>query len=306
MKASEATYLMETLWLFTADDLISILVPQSICGILLALNGAPFQPPSSVFYVTKRAPLVALWVWLHLLFFNLSNQQTPDAAAEDSQNKPWRPLPAGRIKPVEAETLASRILPILACVSIFSGGFWPGVALQLLTYWYNHGGGNKHWLLRGIINAGGYMSFTLGAVEVALGEQRLELSSAALRYLATIASAICTTIHAMDIYDQAGDRRCGRKTLPLVLGELNARCIISIFVWLFSLCAPFLTSSPYLANLPTLVLGVLIVKRMLQRRHQTLYFQKGTFKLWCFWLISLYLQPLWAEQIKSQNMKRVH
>lgn len=90
-------YDLKTLYLFTADDFISIILTNTTCGVALPLAGGLLQQPVSIFDVAPRLPLVLLWVWANLLLFNMSNQSQPEAILEDVKNKPWRPIACGRI-----------------------------------------------------------------------------------------------------------------------------------------------------------------------------------------------------------------
>jgi 1,4-dihydroxy-2-naphthoate octaprenyltransferase len=50
-----------------------------------------------------------------------------------------------------------------------------------------------------------------------------------------VSMVILTTMQVQDLKDQAGDKKKGRRTAPLVLGEKVARLSISVSVLLWSL-----------------------------------------------------------------------
>ena len=116
------------------------------------------------------------WVWINLLLFNVSNQSQPGAVLEDTENKPWRPIPAGRLSAKHARKYIGILHVVTIGISLMLGGVHPCLALHLLTFWYNDLGSGETWALRNFINAGGYLCFITGAMQVAIGSQYLEYS----------------------------------------------------------------------------------------------------------------------------------
>ncbi|KAL8724363.1 MAG: hypothetical protein Q9166_007999, partial [cf. Caloplaca sp. 2 TL-2023] len=87
---------LESLYLFTASDLKTVVFPKSLVGTLNGLSTlfSASGTPSSTLEVFSRIPLILLWTWLNLLPFNINNQRQPAAILEDKINKSWRPLPS--------------------------------------------------------------------------------------------------------------------------------------------------------------------------------------------------------------------
>jgi len=108
-----------------------------------------------------------LWVWLHILQFNLANQVK--APEEDKLNKPSRPLPAGRITVRNAMVLRWLIAPLcLAYSSLYSIQLvFTSLEMQLFTYWYNELDGDKSWLSKNAILAIMYGCAELGGTLIA-------------------------------------------------------------------------------------------------------------------------------------------
>ena len=108
-----------------------------------------------------------LWVWLHVLQFNLSNQvRDPE---EDRRNKPWRPLPSGRI--TLANALVLKYMTTATCL-LLSYSYSPCVLmssafLSLLIPLYHEMHGDQHWLSKNLMNAIGYACFATGSTLVA-------------------------------------------------------------------------------------------------------------------------------------------
>ena len=107
----------------------------------------------------------ALWTWLYLLQFCVSNQSlSPD---EDALNKPWRPIPAGRISVRQATTLRWTLLPLCLFLSFAYGILAVGAVLMIGILLHNELRLDSHWFTRNVLNAIGYATFDAGAMTVA-------------------------------------------------------------------------------------------------------------------------------------------
>lgn len=109
----------------------------------------------------------ASWVWLHLLQFCVSNQSL--SAAEDAENKPWRPIPSSRISVSGTKALRWILLPICLAVSFINGVFCSGVLLSFAVWINNELQLDAHWVSRNIMNAIGYLGFGSGACIIMTG-----------------------------------------------------------------------------------------------------------------------------------------
>ncbi|OKL59068.1 hypothetical protein UA08_05856 [Talaromyces atroroseus] len=289
----DALHVATSLWLFTADDMFSIMIPNVVCSLLIAVTGSPFGPAIAYTQLAARTHAVVAWVWINLLFFNVSNQLQDESIAEDRENKPWRPLASRRISQPQARVLYMALWPTVWVISSLTGGILPSISLQLLGFAYNELQMGEQWWFRNCINAGGYISFLLGAVQAALGTFRLQYSELALRWLLLVAGAVTTGIHAMDLYDQVGDAKRERKTIPLVWGDRWARRSIVTSVSLVSLNAARAIGAGSSASAgPSIVLAAVIAARLTERAPACVREDKTTFKIWCLWIISLYLVPV--------------
>lgn len=166
-----------TLYLFTKSDIKTILIPV-VRSQRRRLPNDVTQPFSQTVFGAVSAPsrdprsllLTATWVWLNLLQCDVSNQSTPGSAAEDAANKPWRPIPAGRLTIDAARMLRWALLLICLAVSCAWGATIPGIALAVLFWGYSElGCDSAHWSLKNAFNALGYGAFNLGATCVASG-----------------------------------------------------------------------------------------------------------------------------------------
>ncbi len=101
------------------------------------------------------------WVGLHLLQFCVSNQSV--GLEEDRRNKPWRPIPAGRISVAAAQSLRWTLSVPCLIISLRLGVIVPGATLILATFAHNELQLGSSWFLRNVLNAVGYCAFNVGA-----------------------------------------------------------------------------------------------------------------------------------------------
>ena len=291
---NRTAYTMRILYLFTVDDFISIILTTILCGATLSLTEGFLRKPAVLGDVLPRAPLILLWVWSNLLLFNMSNQSQPGALLEDATNKPWRPIASGRIC-IQDVALYIRVTRLgLLGLSLSVGGFYASLCLQLLTFCYNDLNGGEHWLFRNFLNAGGYLCFIIGAVQVTMATQKFDCSGRGLVWLCCTSAIIISTMHIQDLYDQKGDRMRNRKTIPLIFGDLRARYSILLMVLFWSFTAPAYWTLSIISFLPTVVLGTLVAVRLSQNETRDVAHDKMTFVYWSIWLISIQILPLWS------------
>lgn len=118
-------------------------------------------------FSTTRALLVPIWVLIHLFLIDIDNQSL--SVDEDKLNKPWRPLPAGRITISTAEFLSKALNLVCLLVSWLLGGWelvTPSVVLCGLVYSYNHLHLNSGYIWKNIMNGFGYAALETGATTV--------------------------------------------------------------------------------------------------------------------------------------------
>ncbi|KAI1370976.1 UbiA prenyltransferase family [Hypoxylon crocopeplum] len=298
-------YHVISIWLFTLSDLKTIVFPETAFGILTALSqtksgqGSPGIAEITSLDVIRRLPLVMLWVWINLLPFAINNQRRPEAIAEDSLNKPWRTMPAGRWSMTQAQYAMYFFYVVAVAVSWKIGGLRPSIALVALGYWYNDSGGaDVDALLRNLINAAGFTAFGTGALELAL-DRCISFDLATLirttapslaKWLFIIAGVVFTTVHTQDMYDQDGDNQRGRMTVPIQMGETTARWTIAFFTTFWGLFCPYFWNSTWVGYAITTSIACTISYRSLAFR--TVRDDKITFRIWNAWMVSLYVLPL--------------
>jgi len=289
----DVSYHAYTLWLFTYNDLKTMVFPSTAFAISNALAayraGWAANQTGGPLILLIQLPLILSWAWINLLSFAVNNQRHLSALEEDRLNKPWRPVPAGRLTGAQAKSLALVTYPVTFLASrLLGGGSAQCVLLALFGYIYNDlKGGDVNWLLRNVLNACGFTCFASGALEVAL---QSPTEPGMIPWLLVIAGVVCTTVHTQDMYDQPGDSAAGRKTVPLVIGDGPARWSIAITVAAWSWLCPLYWGLAAVGYFVPVALGVLVGVRSLTR--MTVKEDRQTFRIYNAWLVSIYILPL--------------
>ena len=296
MNGSAFLYHLKTVYLITKSDVKTTILPATTFALSGALSGPLLTTASSssVLSVLSRMPDAILWTWLNLWIFNLANQRLPNSVIEDSINKPWRAIPSKRLTPTHARQLLLFSIPVVLAISSYLGGLRESVALMVLTWIYNDlGAADEHYLVRHVNNALGFAAFSAGATQVACGFPEHSLNSAACQWLAIIGAVITFTIQFQDMEDQEGDRLRNRRTMPLVVGDSITRWANAITVAFFSLACPAFWQLGVVGFAVPVFIGTIISVRTL--KFKDVAADKRTFQLWCLWLVTLYLLPLFKN-----------
>lgn len=286
------SYLIGTFWLFTESDFATFVIPDTVFGIFGALAGPLLTMNESpdLLVILSRTPQVLLYNWANLLIFDLANQRLPEAVVEDSCNKPWRPLPSGRITIPQTRRLLLASLPVVLAIN-WSLGAWEETALLFaLTWMYNDlNGGEEDFIVRNLIIGLAFGLYNGGALKIACGIDQ-SISTPGYHWVVLISCVIITTMHVQDLKDQAGDKARGRRSAPLVLGDTAARWTIAVPIVVWSVACPLFLSVGPLGYLITCGAGSLIVGRIFMLR--SVEADRKTWKLWTAWTALLYLLPL--------------
>ncbi|KAM5341516.1 hypothetical protein ACJ41O_014547 [Fusarium nematophilum] len=289
-----------TLCLFTKSDLptsTGINTTFAIAGILAGpgtISSADIACKDMSWGV-----LVALYFTWHLtLCFNLGNQRQPQSVIEDGANKPWRPIPAGRITPE-----LTRVWHLVAIASLLTLcttvlGAWQETAFYLFCTWlYNERAwGDKSWWQRALMNACGITTNRVATLRVAIAAVQMQtgggyhFTDKALGWFLICAGIVFTTIQVQDLRDQEGDALIDRQTLPLILGDAPTRWLTAVGVWFWSVACPMYWRLGMVGCMVPILTGAAVTAHMLAYR--TRGHDQTSFRLVAAWWVSLYFLPM--------------
>ncbi|KAF2199994.1 hypothetical protein GQ43DRAFT_449866 [Delitschia confertaspora ATCC 74209] len=288
--------IVHNLWLFTKDDLFTFVIPNTIFGLSCAFLGAPLilygQSPT-VRNLLLRIPSIILFNWTNLLIFDLANQRLPDSVYEDILNKPWRPIPSGRLTSAQVRKYLHIAIPSVLAINHYMLHVGTETALMCTGTWiYNDlRGGDDGWVYRNMLLAIAFGLYNWSSVKVAaaLG-QAAEVSREGEHWILIISGVILTTMHIQDLKDQAGDHARGRKSAPLVLGDVAARWTIAVPIALWTPYICYFWEVPWQPGGLVTALGFHVAYRCVWLRGPKS--DRRTWQLWCFWTALLYVMPL--------------
>ena len=281
-----------SLWLFTVSDIKTIVIPKTAFGTITLLSGPTLttSPRPGWLTIVRCLPLVLTWTWLNLLPLAMNNEHRQADVEEDKKNKPWRPIPAGRLSAEETKSLMLTCYVAAILGSAYLGGLVECLALIIQGWIYNElGAANDSFLTRNVMNATGYMTFAAGAAKVACLHSGTTMQKEAYIWLLLLGVVIATTIQFQDLYDKEGDRARGRRTIPLIVGDGYARLCVALPVAVWSLLCPtfwHLDARGFLW--PSLLASVVIFRLF---RYRSVSADKISFKVWNAWVLALYLLP---------------
>ncbi|KAF8314277.1 hypothetical protein DL93DRAFT_2080370 [Clavulina sp. PMI_390] len=199
-----------------------------------------------------------LWIFLNILYFCICNQLFDPE--EDKINKPYRPIPSGKISITNANHLRWCILPLCLGLSWLWDVVPQCIVLLLLGSWYNQGNLGKHWFGRQGSVAIMYGAFNSGAATVAADTSIDALEPGYHLRHALNMIIIFTTIQAADFRDTLGDAERGRVTLPILFPQLSRYFMpVLLIIWSVIIC----TMSKLIGAAPMFAKGMFILCGML-------------------------------------------
>jgi 4-hydroxybenzoate polyprenyltransferase len=286
---SSSLLLSQIIWAFIKDDVPAFVLPSSLFGVLGALAssaGLTTGPAAPVADVLARAPLVVLFNLANILVWDLSNQRAPEAVKEDRVNKPWRPIPSGRVTSNQTRRAVLVALPLVLLLNYTLGVHVDGLLLLVFCWYYNDLKGSDEFCREAVIS----LCYTLTnkiSLQIALGPGAA-LSFRGYAWIGTVTAVALSTMHLQDLKDQEGDRLRARVTVPLVLGDQPARAIVALLLPTWSCaCGYVWGNGKFWVCLP---FAVFLAHRVWVKR--TPKDDSKSWKLWCLWHMSLFFLPL--------------
>ncbi|RAL06170.1 UbiA family prenyltransferase [Aspergillus ibericus CBS 121593] len=283
-------HLPSLIWHFTESNFPTFVIPNSLFGFLGALSGPALttaSSPPSLDTLFARLPLIILFNWATVLIFDLANQRLTESILEDQLNKPWRPLPTRRISATQTRRLLLGAIPTVLALNYTLGVWHETTPILLLTWLYNDLKGGDEIIRDGII-AIAYGLYNTGSLRIACGKES-QPSEQGYVWIGMVSGVILTTMQIQDLKDQAGDRARGRRTIPLVLGEQWSRWLIGLLVVGWSgVCVWFWALPGWWYGMVGGMGGMVAV---LVLRRSSVERDALAWRVWCAWLVSLYLLP---------------
>lgn len=289
----------KSLLLFTGDQILDTVIPGTAFGVLAALSGPtldlPIQEPLAIL---SRVPHTSLWLWLVILQFCVQNQRSSDSVAEDSINKPWRPIPSGRMTSAQADKLLM-VTHVLAAALSYHLNVLPIflVYVCLITAYNDYGGGNKSGIVRNLFCGAGFSCYFSGAMSIAIGRD-VAMSAAGWKWTAVIALGILvTTIQTQEFRDEAGDKARGRRTLVTELGRKAALWSVIGTVAFWSVFVPlgFFRGGWITATVPVTLGSALLASAAQAYTKNDNKLDRKMYKIWCLWMLGFCPLPLLAS-----------
>ncbi|KAH9958196.1 UbiA prenyltransferase family-domain-containing protein [Russula dissimulans] len=276
---SAVRYHLYTAMLFTWTDYKTIFFPITV----FACATAPVQSFSSLFHCCA-------WVWFHQLLCNVSNQAR--SRDEDKVNRPWRPLPSGRI--TEPQAVALRWSTVVFCMflsSIYDQDLvLTTMGLVATTFTYDELGAAGNVVGKALCTAAGYVAFEVGATTIIGANHTMDFVSVTAVTISGI--LIFTAIQAQDFPDVEGDKAVGRMTFPIYAPELS-RLLTLLATVAWSVFLSWFWGVGPLSTAVFISFGIHVGLRYYCWR--TLKADKKSYLLFNVWLMAAHVLPLHAR-----------
>ena len=170
------------------------------------------------------------------------------------------------------------------------GALIPPLALVVLSLWYNNlGGAHRDPVTRNLITAFAVAAFGLGALNAA-GESNAVLAAMGNQWVAITMTVVGTSVQVQDFEDTDGNAMRGRKTLPLIIGDVRARWITEVPIVVSSLICPIFWESGVLPFIFFFLEGLHLSWRVIVKR--SLCEDKKSWRWWNLWAKTLYILSL--------------
>ncbi|KAG2158651.1 UbiA prenyltransferase family [Suillus bovinus] len=265
----------ETAWLFTASDFKTLIFPMMVFAAVVS----PCHDPIAL-------ACTVCWLWFHLFQFNVSNQSY--SADEDSVNKPWRPLPSGRISVENSRALRWGLLVFcLGLSSLFSLNVVITSAVStVITIFHDDLHLSHHPIFKTLCNVAASVTGGVGCSLILSGESSLDRRG--IKAFLCSAIVVLLTIHAQDFADVNGDRKSGRRTLPIVAPE-GSRIYMLCVLPLLSFALTMLWSIGPLCSIFFISLGSWIGLRYFLYRDEIN--DQWSYRLYNIWVMGVHVLP---------------
>ncbi|WP_327358076.1 UbiA family prenyltransferase [Streptomyces sp. NBC_01304] len=203
-------------WRFIGGDASSMLLPPML------FTSAAWRSLGGDWKDLLESEGAALgYFWLALYLFCISNQTT--GIAEDSLNKPHRPLVTGKISLRGAFLRWWCVFALYMALGVLLGiPEWTAL-WAAMTVLYNHLGWARRWYGKNLCIAIATFAQLAAAWEISG-----PLTKSGWRVIAAIIFLFNLVMSVQDLRDIAGDFENNRRTLPMVIGQWPTRIFAAI------------------------------------------------------------------------------
>ncbi|MFC6100023.1 UbiA family prenyltransferase [Olivibacter domesticus] len=223
-------------YLFIKSDLFAVFVPGA-----LTLFASWIVSGASLSILPLYFLYSLSYSFLFLYTVCLSSQLL--SIEEDRRNKPWRPLPSNlvTIPGTYSRGVFANILLVLLAHQLNILYF--AVLWQLVTFFTDR----MRWHI--FLGAKNLVFMTMGVFALFCSQWQIiqPLDASIYQYAIVLSIWSGFAFHIQDMRDQAGDQLVGRKTLPLAIGDRNARIVLALF---FLVLSPLIILLLFATNIP--------------------------------------------------------
>ncbi|MER7500920.1 UbiA family prenyltransferase [Nonomuraea pusilla] len=215
-------------WRCNVTDLTAAVVP----GVLTSAAAwrAQALPVAELPRVLAEA---LVYFWLFLCVHTLSNQAT--GVSEDQVNKPWRPIPSGLMTVRGAWVRCGLAIAAFLLVGAAVGATTWTVLWLAMVGLRTYRSLIRHWYVKN-------PAIVVGAAALLAAGWQIAgpLTPRAWPWIAA-GTAYWLVGFVEDLRDVPGDRRAGRRTLPMVVGERPVRLVAACALTVLPVAAAWLT-----------------------------------------------------------------
>jgi len=208
---------LELNWSFISRDITVSILPGILFTITALLNC------NSISFIEGfgKIGLNICYLWLCITNCCLSNQI--NSIEEDRHNKPDRPLVRGLVSYGGAKIRWYVVMMLLTLVAWDLGVLWWAIFLQICLMAYDSFKLSNYWATKNILAGCGMISMTAASWQMVT-----PITAVIWTWLVVLGGAVITLMSIQDLRDMEGDKAIGRSTLPLAIGEIQSRIILSI------------------------------------------------------------------------------
>jgi 4-hydroxybenzoate polyprenyltransferase len=208
-------------WKFIRKNVWVSIIALGVLSIGLAVNQSLPLRESAI-------NLIKVITYSFFLIYSLEIHTQIFGIEEDKHNKPERPIPSGVISLDEARRRAWIITCIFVILGILLDVFICSSLWIILVLLYSYTSCSKNFALKTLIACLGVCSqyFVVSYIS-GVSWKSIWLWVLEMFFLVTI------TMSVQEFRDITGDAAVGRRTLPIVMGEKNARIFVA-FACIFS------------------------------------------------------------------------